>query len=606
MISYNFSIQGKSHIEKDTVCQDYSKVVKLNANWYLGVAADGVGSALHSEIGSNVAVETLCDYCLSNMDDYMQDYQMEELLRLGYEYAFKQVVKCADRRNDNIADYDTTLSAALYNGKKVIYGHSGDGGILARLYDGRTIPLTTRQKGADGTSVRPLRAGADSWAFGTAYDIAGVLLLTDGMLDGVFQPALLNLPPDMVSFARGDYPKDNAYITASEFFLNPYSVYKYGKVKNKEAFLKKYITGKLDTDDENRFRLCLMNAYKHMLGAEASEEIANGFTGEHIYAVLALVNVTDDKTVVGMLNEKMSGTTQDLSYYHEPDWKQKTKIYNSLLYGKVNDHTDAPTDILVAGKETTTNDGIGGTGNENGNGGSGGTSVKDQNAPESKKTGVILAVCISLLVISIIAGVIATRHILTDGKNSSSDKTTMEVSTEQDEAESYIATPGDADKNDDDIIEKEIRHDARNFVKIMTKDNVEIKYSKDSVTSNEPATIIMVVEKYDECGMLDKLKNITGYYTEYGYSDNNEINEANTSDKQTEEITKDKLLSYIMYSEEDRYYEGDEIDYFIERVKGYLDCYSDEQKKNFKNNLNNLFKVYDDENRDSSIKESYE
>ena len=56
MILYGFSIQGKSHIDKGTVCQDSNKTGRLRAGYYFGAVADGVGSAPHSDIGSKLAV----------------------------------------------------------------------------------------------------------------------------------------------------------------------------------------------------------------------------------------------------------------------------------------------------------------------------------------------------------------------------------------------------------------------------------------------------------------------------------------------------------------------------------------------------------------------
>lgn len=98
------------------------------------------------------------------------------------------------------------MSAVIYNGKKIIYAHAGDGGIIVRQTNGIVKPVTKRQKGADGTSVIPLRAGEHSWEIGTySGNVAAVLLVTDGMLDGVFQPTLLNLPSSTMELARGDF-----------------------------------------------------------------------------------------------------------------------------------------------------------------------------------------------------------------------------------------------------------------------------------------------------------------------------------------------------------------------------------------------------------------
>lgn len=334
MISYGFSIQGKSHIQRGTVCQDYNKYVKLNSKWYLGIVADGVGSALHSDIGSKLAAESLCEFCQKKIDSNMSEQQLEELLRQGYTYAMRAMGEYAEKENDVLDHYDTTLSAVLYDGENVIYGHAGDGGIIVKLYDGRIKPITERQKGADGCSVRPLRAGESSWAFGVYEEkVASVLLATDGMLDGVFQPVLINLPPDAVSMARGNFSKDNAYVTASEFFMNPNGVYLNKKIPNANQFMEKYISGNLESKDQESFLKCMLENYVKMFGKNNAIEIGRKIS-KYYYAVWALKNVTDDKSVVCFMNEKAKIIPQDIAYYYEPDWKWRQECYDALLYGK--------------------------------------------------------------------------------------------------------------------------------------------------------------------------------------------------------------------------------------------------------------------------------
>lgn len=334
MISYGFSIQGKSHIQRGTVCQDYNKYVKLNSKWYLGIVADGVGSALHSDVGSKLATESLCEFCQKKINSNMSEQQLEDMLRQGYTYAMEEIVKYAKKENDVLDYYDTTLSTVLYDGENVIYGHAGDGGVIVKLYDGRIKPITERQKGADGSSVRPLRAGESSWAFGVYEEkVASVLLATDGMLDGVFQPVLINLPPDAVSMARGNFSKDNAYVTASEFFMNPNGVYLNKKIPNADQFMAKYISGNLGSEEQESFLKCMLENYVKMFGKNNAVEIGRKIS-KYYYAVWALKNVTDDKSVVCFMNEKAKIIPQDITYYHEPDWKWRQECYDALLYGK--------------------------------------------------------------------------------------------------------------------------------------------------------------------------------------------------------------------------------------------------------------------------------
>lgn len=334
MILYGFSIQGKSHIDKGTVCQDSNKTGRLRAGYYFGAAADGVGSAPHSDIGSKLAVEKLYEYCDNNIKKGMGQMDVEDVLCAGYEYAMETIQKYADSHDKKIENYDTTLSAVIYNGKKIIYAHAGDGGIIVRQTNGIVKPVTKRQKGADGTSVIPLRAGERSWKIGTySGNVAAVLLVTDGMLDGVFQPTLLNLPSSTMELARGDFSQDNVYIAAAEFFMNPYAVYKNSKIKGAENFLHTFLEGNLLPKDQDSFLQCMDAAYTKLFNKKTSREICESLK-EVYFVVGAVKNVRDDKSVVCLINETIEVVPQDKKYYLEPDWVWLQECYEALVYGK--------------------------------------------------------------------------------------------------------------------------------------------------------------------------------------------------------------------------------------------------------------------------------
>lgn len=148
MITYGYSIQGKSHIQRGVVCQDSSKVQRLRANVYMGIVADGVGSAAHSDIGSKMAVDALFAFCNEHIKRGYSIEQMLQVLQQGYEYAFQQIEQYVSTNKQDIAQYDTTLSAVIYDGENIIYGHAGDGGIVMRCQTGEIKALTNRQKGA--------------------------------------------------------------------------------------------------------------------------------------------------------------------------------------------------------------------------------------------------------------------------------------------------------------------------------------------------------------------------------------------------------------------------------------------------------------------------
>lgn len=352
MITYGYSLQGKSHIDRNTVCQDSSAAVKLKSGYYLGVVADGVGSAPHSDVGSGIAVESLQAYCEQYVKKGMKDVELEDILRDGYEYAFRQVEKFVTQQGGSIADYDTTLSSVLYDGTKVVFGHAGDGGIIVRKKDGTITPITERQKGADGTSVRPLRAGNSSWDFGICNDeTASVLLVTDGMLDGVFQPVLVNLPSSAMELAKGTFAKNNVYVTACEFFMNPNMVYLNPHVKNHEAYMQHVLKGNLEKKDQDDFLKCMIYGYTKTLGKEEACRLCEAIK-KFYFAVWAVTKVTDDKSVVCLMNEKAKVTPKEQKYYQEPNWKWRQECYQALLYGK--ELPPAPSDDpLYTGEKTT-------------------------------------------------------------------------------------------------------------------------------------------------------------------------------------------------------------------------------------------------------------
>lgn len=333
MITYGFSLQGKSHVDKGVVCQDFNKVERLKCGLYMGIVADGVGSAAKSDVGSKLAVESLYTYCDKNIKKDSTEEMLETILAEGYMYALEQIAEYAKEQEEPLQDFDTTMSSVIYDGKKVVYGHAGDGGIIVRFSDGRSESITKRQKGADGVSVRPLRAGESSWEFGAVEDVVAVLLVTDGMLDGVIQPNLINLPPDRMSMVRGNYKQDNVYVTAAEFFMNPYSVYMNKFIKNPDEYMQYFLAGELSGNDQGMFLKCMASTYMKLLGKEEAAQ-AIELLQKVFFPVGAMVNVTDDKSVVCIMKEKAKMKSQDFSYYAEPDWERQQKLWEELMYGR--------------------------------------------------------------------------------------------------------------------------------------------------------------------------------------------------------------------------------------------------------------------------------
>lgn len=311
---YGITLCGKSHIAKDKVCQDNHKIKKLSNGWVIAAVADGVGSAPHSDIGSKIAVDTLVEMCEELMPYDYNEISIKSMLRTVYNYALKKIIKEAEEAGNPPENYDTTLTAVIYDGKRIIYGHSGDGGIIGLTSYGKYVEITKPQKGEDNISVIPLRAGYASWEINSyEEDLASVILVTDGMLD-ILCPYLLNLDKD----------KSKVYVPLISYFADPVDMEKDNVVAEIEEFVR------ADEDyDVEKFYKRLTEVYKAR--TKDFEECIEGIK-KYNFPLTLMDNVQDDKTIVALVNTEEEIQNSEGDYYTEPDWKALQEAFNRLAY----------------------------------------------------------------------------------------------------------------------------------------------------------------------------------------------------------------------------------------------------------------------------------
>lgn len=336
MITYGFSQQGKSHIQKGVVCQDSHRIEMLENGWYILVVADGVGSAKHSEDGSKIASEAVARYCKNNILPNMTGEQVIERIKESYQIAFRQIEIFCQDIGGQIEDYDTTLTSAVYTGAEVYYGHAGDGGIIVKDSKGYYEMVTVPQKGMDGISVRPLRSGSDSWEFGMLNKkVTAVLLATDGMLDTLLPP-LLNIGQLQDNPMVQTNKQMNVYVTLAEFFLNVDSVFRNKAVKQPNQYMESFLNCDITSE---QFNQCLLNAYSNMFGLETACSICKTVE-DYNYSVWKMDKVTDDRTIVCAINEYEHIYAENPEYYAEPDWKTLQQQFDRLAYPSLYEEND--------------------------------------------------------------------------------------------------------------------------------------------------------------------------------------------------------------------------------------------------------------------------
>ncbi len=153
--SYGFSVIGSSHEKLGTKCQDANKIRKLANGTFIAAVADGVGSCKYSDLASQIAVDVSTAYCETNLNSY----DFTDLIEAAFVQAELEIEKQSMQDNQPLPEYDTTLDLVIYDGKRVTYGHCGDGGIIGLTNKGDYIKITTPQK-KDGMFVIPLRNGS--------------------------------------------------------------------------------------------------------------------------------------------------------------------------------------------------------------------------------------------------------------------------------------------------------------------------------------------------------------------------------------------------------------------------------------------------------------
>lgn len=319
IIDYGFSVVGKSHIKKDSCCQDYHCIKRMKNGWIIAAVADGVGSAKNSHIGSKIAAETVVEFCDECMPWDYSVISIKSMLRTAYNYAFKMILKESEKSGEPIESFDTTLSMVIYDGQRIIYGHSGDGAIFGLTIFGDFIEITRPQKSVDGVSVIPLRGGYTQWVIDTyEEDLVAVLLMTDGMLETLCHYLL-----------RDQERKINrVYVPLASYFADPYG-FNERKIEDIKKEIFDFIVADKDYET-SRFYTRLLDVYKWHI-PKAAESVIETLKKAN-YPVSLMQAEQDDKTIVGLINTELPFDNKEESFYSEPDWNLLQEAWYRKAY----------------------------------------------------------------------------------------------------------------------------------------------------------------------------------------------------------------------------------------------------------------------------------
>jgi len=276
---YNLSLQGTSHKASGTVCQDSSHTLLLDNGWAVAIIADGLGSAKYSDVGSFLAVSTVIDHMTKHCPKKWDIKKLTAALREAFTCALRNINKKALKDGNQPAQYDTTLTVAIYNGSQVVFGHVGDGGIITLSKYGNILKLTRVQKGGEFNTVNPLK-NKEMWVFGSSdNDVCAFAMFTDGIYD-VICPWIL---------AEQEQP---VYVN----YVRPFIDRNLLKSNSMKDFVK--IKGEIET--------FLNSPYN--------------------------ANITDDKTIAAVINLSTLPLIKGEEYYAEPEWDKLQSANRKKLY----------------------------------------------------------------------------------------------------------------------------------------------------------------------------------------------------------------------------------------------------------------------------------
>ena len=194
----------------------------------------------------------------------MDSREMLQTIHEAFKTAFQEIQNTAKSANEELTEYDTTLSLAVYRDGRLFYGNSGDSGIVVLHSDGLYESVTEQQRDENGY-VYPL-CFEDKWVFGLKENVSSVFLATDGMLETLFPYLLRN---ETVTI----------YVALARFFMDE-------RLLDFEKIGENGVRQKMDA----------------------------------FIASISPTQVNDDKTVLVMVDTDYPSELQADEYYSTPDW----------------------------------------------------------------------------------------------------------------------------------------------------------------------------------------------------------------------------------------------------------------------------------------------
>jgi serine/threonine protein phosphatase PrpC len=180
------SVQGTRHIQVGLPCEDSHAYRLIDESTLVAAVADGLGSAVLSQVGSELATRSVVAYLAQELRDAIpaDEAAWLQLARDSFQAARDRLVVEARANEVELRDYNTTLILAVWSDGWLVTGHIGDGAIVALLEDGDLDLISSPQNDEYANVTYPLTIPdmLDHAEFKVSpIRTQALALLTDGM-----------------------------------------------------------------------------------------------------------------------------------------------------------------------------------------------------------------------------------------------------------------------------------------------------------------------------------------------------------------------------------------------------------------------------------------
>ena len=186
------SVQGTSHLEKNTPCQDAHAYLLTTSGELLFAIADGAGSAERSQEGAQSAVKQV----ITSLESALRlgvpatEADWQTLIAQAFSDALQEVIQLSASDNAPLNSFATTLACAVVCDDWLAVGQLGDGTIVAEDADGALFLTVPPQRGeyANEAYFLTMPDGLKYLAIYTTQRlIRSLVLTTDGLLRLAFK-----------------------------------------------------------------------------------------------------------------------------------------------------------------------------------------------------------------------------------------------------------------------------------------------------------------------------------------------------------------------------------------------------------------------------------